>query len=92
MAAEVFERDLTICNEKGLHARAAATFVKSVEGLDAKVFVSRLGQTVGGDSIMGLMMLAATKGSVIHVKTEGNEAEKAIEILTVLINAKFGEE
>lgn len=92
MASAVFEKDLTICNEKGLHARAAATFVKSVEDLDVKVFVSRLGQTVGGDSIMGLMMLAAAKGSVIHVKTEGNDAEKAMEILTILVNAKFGEE
>lgn len=92
MAGAVFEKDLTICNEKGLHARAAATFVKSVQDLDAKVFVSRFGQTVGGDSIMGLMMLAAAKGAVIHVKTEGNEAEKAMEVLTVLVNAKFGEE
>ena len=92
MATEVFEKDLTICNEKGLHARAAASFVKSVEDLDAKVFVSRLGQTVSGDSIMGLMMLAAAKGSVIHIKTEGAEAEKAMNILTVLVNAKFGEE
>lgn len=92
MATEIFEKDLTICNEKGLHARAAATFVRSVENLDAKVFVSRSGQTVSGDSIMGLMMLAAAKGSVIHVKTEGTEAEKAMDILTILVNAKFGEE
>lgn len=92
MVSAVFEKDLTICNEKGLHARAAATFVKSVEDLDAKVFVSRMGQTVNGDSIMGLMMLAAAKGSVIHVKTEGAEAEKAMEVLTILVNAKFGEE
>ena len=91
MAPEVFEKDLTICNEKGLHARAAATFVRSVENLDAKVFVSRQGQTVNGDSIMGLMMLAAAKGSVIHVKTEGKEAEHAMDILTILVNAKFGE-
>ena len=92
MAAEIFEKDLTICNEKGLHARAAASFVKSVSNIDAKVFVSRLGQTVSGDSIMGLMMLAAAKGSVIHIKTEGNEAQKAMDVLTDLINAKFGEE
>jgi len=92
MVSEVFEKDLTICNEKGLHARAAATFVRSVENLDAKVFVSRQGQTVNGDSIMGLMMLAAAKGSVIHVKTEGREAEKAMDTLTILVNAKFGEE
>jgi len=92
MVSEVFEKDLTICNEKGLHARAAATFVRSVENLDAKVFVSRQGQTVNGDSIMGLMMLAAAKGSVIHVITEGREAEKAMDTLTILVNAKFGEE
>ena len=88
----VFEKDLTICNEKGLHARAAAAFVKSLANIDAKVLVSRLGQTVGGDSIMGLMMLAAAKGSVIHIKTEGDDAQKAMDVLTVLINAKFGEE
>lgn len=92
MAADVFEKDLTICNEKGLHARAAASFVKSIENLNAKVFVSRFGQTVSGDSIMGLMMLAAAKGSVIHIKTEGDDAQKAMDVLTVLINAKFGEE
>ncbi len=88
----VLEKDLTIQNEKGLHARAAATFVKSIEGIDAEVFVSRLGQEVGGDSIMGLMMLSASKGTVIHIKTQGKEAKKAMDVLTVLIDSKFGEE
>lgn len=92
MSEAAFEKDLTICNEKGLHARAAATFVKSVKDLDAEVFVSRLGQTVSGDSIMGLMMLAAAKGTAIHIKTQGKDAQKAMEVLTLLINAKFGEE
>ncbi|HCU59081.1 MAG TPA: HPr family phosphocarrier protein [Alphaproteobacteria bacterium] len=89
---DIVEKDLTIQNEKGLHARAAATFVKTLEDIDAEVFVSRTGQTVQGESIMGLMMLAASKGSVIHIKAKGNEAQKAIDVLTVLINSKFGEE
>ena len=92
MADVVLEKDLTILNEKGLHARAAATFVKSVENIDAEIFVSRVGQTVGGSSIMGLMMLAASKGTVIHIKAKGKEAQKAIDVLTLLINSKFGEE
>ncbi|MBO4294403.1 MAG: HPr family phosphocarrier protein [Alphaproteobacteria bacterium] len=92
MSEKICEKDLMICNTKGLHARAAATFVKSVENMNAEVFVSRMGQTVNGDSIMGLMMLAAAKGTVIHIRTQGKDAEKAMETLTVLINAKFGEE
>lgn len=92
MSEKICEQDVVICNEKGLHARAAATFVKSVENLNAEVLVSRMGQTVHGDSIMGLMMLAAAKGTVIHIKTQGKDAEKAMDVLTILINAKFGEE
>ena len=92
MADCFVEKDLVIQNDKGLHARAAATFVKTLEDIDAEVFVSRLGQTVGGDSIMGLMMLAASKGTTIHIKAKGNEAQKALDALTLLINSKFGEE
>ncbi|MBR2299661.1 MAG: HPr family phosphocarrier protein [Alphaproteobacteria bacterium] len=88
----MLEKDLTIQNEKGLHARAAATFVKTIEDIDAEVFVSRKGQTVQGDSIMGLMMLAASKGTVIHIKATGRQAQRAIDVLSVLINTKFGEE
>ena len=90
--SETFEKDLVIQNIKGLHARAAATFVKTLEKIDADVWVSRLGQTVGGDSIMGLMMLAAAKGTTIHIKASGPEAQKAIDVLTSLIDSKFGEE
>ena len=84
--------ELMIQNERGLHARAAANFVKAIEDLDAEVEVERLGQTVGGLSIMGLMMLAAAKGTTIKISATGNEAEQAIKNLTDLINNKFGEE
>ncbi len=84
--------ELQIINERGLHARAAANFVKTIENLDAAVEVERLGQCVGGCSIMGLMMLAAGKGTTIKVTASGHDAEKAISALTTLINNKFGEE
>lgn len=84
--------ELEIINERGLHARAAANFVKTIENLDAEVEVERLGQCVGGCSIMGLMMLAAGKGTSIKVSASGAEAQKAIDALTNLINNKFGEE
>ena len=92
MAQASLETDLVIQNVKGLHARAAAMFVKSLEGVDAEVSVTRTGQTVSGDSIMGLMMLAASKGTTIHIKAEGKQADSAIKLLTLLINSKFGEE
>ena len=92
MTEIVIEKDLTIQNEKGLHARAAATFVKAIEDVHADVFVSRVGQTVQGDSIMGLMMLAASNGSVIHLQAKGPDAQKDIDILSLLIESKFGED
>jgi len=92
MADSIIRADVVIQNVKGLHARAAAMFVKSIEDVEANVKVSRLGQVVSGDSIMGLMMLAASKGTTIHLEAEGREASRAIEILTLLINSKFGEE
>lgn len=88
----VCHADLTIKNVKGLHARAAAGFVKALDGIDAEVTVTKSGQTVGGDSIMGLMMLAASKGSVIHIEATGPQEQKAVEVLTNLVNSKFGEE
>ncbi len=88
----IFEKDLTIINKKGLHARAAATFVKTVEAFDAKLYVSRGAHEVSGDSIMGLMMLAASEGSIIHLRAEGPEAQKMLESLSLLVNARFGEE
>ncbi len=84
--------ELEIQNERGLHARAAAAFVKATDGLNANIEVERLGQTVGGSSIMGLMMLAASKGTTIKVSATGPDAQKAIDAITQLVNNKFGEE
>lgn len=86
------EAELLIQNQKGLHARAAAAFVKCIENFDADVRVERLGQSVSGCSIMGLMMLAASKGTSIHVKASGNQAAEAVKALSLLVNCKFGEE
>ena len=87
----LLSRTLTICNEKGLHARASAKFVDTVERFDATAKVSRDGQTVGGDSIMGLLMLAAAKGCDIEVVCDGNEADALMAALEELVNDRFGE-
>src|SRR6516164_2336456 len=84
--------EVTIRNRKGLHARASAKFVKCAESFDATVRVMRDGQTVGGTSIMGLMMLAAGPGSVITLEAEGPEGPEAIEALVALVDSGFGEE
>lgn len=88
----ICQADLVIQNTKGLHARAAASFVKSIQDINAEVTVTKAGQTVGGDSIMGLMMLAASKGTTIRVEAKGDEAQKAVEVISNLINTKFGED
>jgi len=85
-------RVMAICNRKGLHARASAKFVQTVEKFDADVRVMRCGETVGGTSIMGLMMLAASPGTSITVEATGREAAEVIEALTALISSRFGEE
>jgi phosphocarrier protein len=85
-------RKLAICNRKGLHARASAKFVQTVEKFDADVRVMRGGETVGGTSIMGLMMLAASPGTSIIVEATGKEAAEVIEALTALIDSRFGED
>jgi phosphocarrier protein HPr len=87
----VSERRLLIVNEKGLHARASARFVEVVEAHDAKAEVEKDGMRVSGDSIMGLLMLAASKGTSIDVRTSGNEADKLALALENLITGKFGE-
>ncbi len=92
MTEETFSAELEIQNKKGLHARAAAAFVKAIEDLDAEVSVERIGQCVSGCSIMGLMMLAAAKGTTISVTAKGKQAKEALEALTKLINNKFGED
>ena len=86
------DRELLIVNEKGLHARASAKFVEVVERHDAQAEVSKDGMVVSGDSIMGLLMLAASRGTSIHVKTMGAEAEVLAEALAGLVAARFGED
>ena len=85
-------REIPIINKRGLHARASAKFVKMVEQFDAEVLVTRGGETVGGTSIMGLMMLAAASGTSIVVEATGKEAAAVVEALTALINSRFGED
>tara|TARA_R110002096_G_scaffold14582_2_gene50625 strand:+ start:39051 stop:39317 length:267 start_codon:yes stop_codon:yes gene_type:complete len=82
---------LKIINEKGLHARASAKFVETVERFDATATVSKDGLDVTGDSMMGLMMLAASMGTEIDVETSGPEAEKLSQALKALIDDYFGE-
>ena len=85
-------RELPIINKRGLHARASAKFVQMVERFDAEVWVTRGGETVGGTSIMGLMMLSAGPGTTITVSAAGPEAQAAIEAITELVASKFNEE
>ncbi|AJE45335.1 HPr family phosphocarrier protein [Celeribacter indicus] len=81
-----------IVNVKGLHARASAKFVETVEEYDARAEVSRDGMSTAGDSIMGLLMLAASKGSLIDVTTDGPDAEALADALEALIKDRFGED
>ena len=90
--AQPLTRTLTICNAKGLHARASARFVETVESFDAAAAVRRDGQTVAGDSIMGLLMLAASQGTTIDVSVDGPEADALMSALTALVADRFGEE
>ncbi len=85
-------RELPIVNQRGLHARASAKFVKCAEGFDAAVTVSRDGQSVPGTSIMGLMMLAASLGTTITVETAGPQAQEALDALAALVAGKFDED
>ena len=85
-------RTLEIVNRKGLHARASAKFVETVEAFDAAAHVSRDNQTVGGDSIMGLLMLAAHQGTTIEVTTSGAEADPLMAALAALVADRFGED
>lgn len=84
-------RDLKIVNRRGLHARASAKLVKLVETFDADVVVMKDGQSVGGNSIMGLMMLAASPGCSIRVSATGAEAEDALAAIAELVESGFGE-
>ncbi len=87
-----FVREVEIVSSRGLHARASAKFVQMAEKFDAEIRVSREGQTVPGTSIMGLMMLAAGKGTELELETEGADAEAALEAVAALIADRFGED
>jgi phosphocarrier protein HPr len=85
-------RELLIINRKGLHARATAKFVQCVDRFDAEVKVTRCGETVGGDSIMGILTLGAGLGSTITVSASGPEAREAVDALAALVSDRFGED
>ena len=85
-------REIEIINKKGLHARASAKFVQTAEQFDAAITVTRGNESVGGTSIMGLMMLAAGPGITITIQATGKEAAAAVDALCALIASRFGEE
>jgi phosphocarrier protein HPr len=85
-------RELPIINKRGLHARASAKFVQMVERFEADIWVTKGHETVGGTSIMGLMMLSAGPGTSIVVSAAGPEAQAALDAITELVAAKFNEE
>ena len=85
-------RILPIVNQKGLHARASAKFVECVEGFDASAMVRKDGLEASGDSIMGLLMFAASKGTTIEVETSGAQADALADALANLVAARFGED
>ena len=85
-------KELPIVNRKGLHARATAKFVQCVDRFDAEIKVTRCGETVGGDSIMGILTLGAAMGSTITVSATGQEAQEALAALAELVANRFGED
>ena len=85
-------RQLYIINKRGLHARASAKFVKTAESFDAIIRVAKDGIWVGGTSIMGLMMLAASPGCEIDITASGRQAKEALDALQALVESRFGEE
>ena len=86
------EAEVEICNQKGLHARASAEFVRTATQFDAEVWVTRDGETVGGTSILDLMMLAASPGTRITISANGPDAEEAVVTLCKLVCDRFGED
>jgi phosphocarrier protein len=91
-SAQKAEKEITVVNRLGLHARPAALFVKVASRFRAEVWVKKESEEVNGKSIMGLMMLAAGQGSKLHLRCEGPDADKAVEELEALIKAGFNEE
>jgi phosphocarrier protein HPr len=92
IAKDPITREFPIVNQRGLHARASAKFVQVASGFDATVHVEKDGVKVGGTSIMGLMMLAASPGYSIRVTASGPEAGDVIDALEQLVASRFGEE
>ena len=90
--AMTLTRDVPIVNQRGLHARASAKFVQTVNRFTARITVEKDGMSVGGSSIMGLMMLAASPGCTIRITAAGDDARQAMAALEELIAARFGEE
>ena len=90
--AGAISKELAIINKRGLHARASAKFVQTAEKFDARIQVTRCGETVNGDSIMGLLMLAAGPGTTIQVTCSGLQAKEALVALEQLLATKFGED
>lgn len=90
--AGAISRELLIINKRGLHARASAKFVQMVERFSAEVWVTRGNETVGGTSIMGLMMLAAGPGTTVVVSAIGPDAQAAVDAIAGLVADKFNEE
>ena len=98
-SSQALKSTVTVCNIRGLHARAAAKFVKTAASFNAKIHVTRGGEDessadepVSGSSILGLMMLAADKGSQLHIVTSGDQAKEALDALTTLVETRFGED
>ena len=89
---DAISREMPIINKRGLHARASAKFVQMVERFNAEIWVTRGGETVGGTSIMGLMMLAAGPGTTVTVSATGPEAQAALDAIAELVASKFNEE
>jgi len=92
MTAPRIQREVTITNTRGLHARAAAKFVKCAAVFDAEVWVTKEGITVSGQSIMGLMLLAAAPGNKILIDAAGRDATAAMAALAALVDARFDED
>lgn len=88
----MLKSEVTIINKLGLHARAAAKFVNLASSFESEINLSRNGQSVNGKSIMGVMMLAAAKGSTVELSAEGNDETQALEQLEQLVATRFGEE
>ncbi len=90
--AQKIEKELTVVNRLGLHARPAAMFVRIASRHRAEIWVAKEGEEINGKSIMGLMMLAAGQGSKLRIRCDGPDADKAMEELEELIKAGFNEE